>query len=70
MTSPSTKPDSRGRLAYKLREVSELIGVPVTTLRTMARRGELNPITSFGPWLIASEELEELLKKRLRNTGH
>jgi len=33
----------------------------------MVRRGELNPITAFGPWLISAEDLEELLRKRLRN---
>lgn len=65
----SLKPDSKGRLAYRLREVSDMTGIPVSTLRTMARRGDLNPITSFGVWLIAAEELEALLQKRLRNPG-
>jgi predicted site-specific integrase-resolvase len=59
--------DSRGRAAYRLREVFELTGIPTSTLRTMVRRGDLNPITSFGVWLIAAEELEALLQKRLRN---
>jgi predicted site-specific integrase-resolvase len=61
------KTDSRGRAAYRLREVSEMTGIPASTLRTMVRRGDLNPITSFGVWLIAAEELETLLQKRLRN---
>jgi hypothetical protein len=43
-----------------------MTGIPASTLRTMARRGDLNPITSFGVWLIAAEELEALLGKRLR----
>lgn len=60
-------PDIRGRVAYRLREVSEMTGIPASTLRTMARRGDLNPITSFGVWLIAADELEALLNKRLRN---
>lgn len=59
--------DSRNRAAYRLREVSELTGIPASTLRTLVRRGVLNPITSFGVWLIAAEELEALLNKRLRN---
>lgn len=59
--------NTRGRVAYRLREVSDMTGIPVITLRTMARRGDLNPITSFGTWLIAAEELEALLNKRLRN---
>lgn len=58
--------DSRGRVAYRLREVSQMTGIPASTLRTMARRGDLNPITSFGTWLIAADELEKLLGKRLR----
>ncbi len=71
MTKPKklkTIPESQARVAYRLREVSEMTGIPVSTLRTMVRRGELNPITSFGVWLIAAEELEALLNKRLRNT--
>lgn len=59
-------PDTRGRVAYRLREVSEMTGIPASTLRTMARRGDLNPITSFGVWLISAEELERLLGGRLR----
>lgn len=55
------------RVAYRLREVSEMTGIPASTLRTMARRGDLNPITSFGVWLISAEELAALLSKRLRN---
>lgn len=54
------------RLAYRLREASELIGIPASTLRTMAKRGEFNPVTAFGPWLITSEDLRNLLDKRLR----
>ncbi len=60
-------PDIRGRVAYRLREVSEMTGIPASTLRTMARRGDLNPITGFGVWLIAAEELVALLNRRLRN---
>ena len=58
---------SSKRVAYRLREVSEMTGVPASTLRTMVRRGELNPVTSFGVWLITAEELEALLNRRLRN---
>jgi len=64
----SLNSDSRGRVAYRLREVSEMTGIPTSTLRTLVRRGDLNPITSFGVWLISAEELEGLLQKRLRNT--
>lgn len=60
--------DSQNRAAYRLREVSEMTGIPASTLRTMVRRGTLNPITGFGVWLIAAEDLENLLSKRLRKT--
>lgn len=55
------------RRAYRLREIEAEIGVPVSTLRTMIRRGELNPITAFGPWLISAQDYERLLNTRLRN---
>jgi hypothetical protein len=61
------KLNSTKRVAFRLREVSEMTGVPTSTLRTLVRRGELNPVTSFGVWLITAEELEAILKKRLRN---
>lgn len=54
------------RLAYRLREASELIGIPTSTLRAMAKRGEFNPVTAFGPWLITADDLRDLLDKRLR----
>jgi len=54
------------RLAYRLKEVSELIGIPISTLRSMIRRGEINPVTGFGTWLITAEDLGKLLEKRLR----
>ena len=62
------KTDSNGRAAYRLREASELTGIPVSTFRTLIRRGDLNPITGLGVWLIAADDLEALLNKRLRNT--
>lgn len=55
------------RLAYRLREVSDLIGIPVSTLRNMIRSGEINPVTGFKTWLITAEDLGALLKMRLRN---
>lgn len=54
------------RLAYRLREASALIGIPASTLRSMAKRGEFNPVTAFGPWLITADDLHELLDRRLR----
>lgn len=57
------KPD---RLAYRLSEVSEMVGVSTATLRSLIHRKELNPIVGFKTWLIAAEDVQELLKKRLR----
>lgn len=54
------------RLAYRLREASALLGIPVSTLRAMGKRGEFNPVTAFGPWLITAADLRELLNRRLR----
>lgn len=65
--SKPIKTDANGRAAYRLREASELTGIPASTFRTKIRRGELNPITGFGVWLIAADDLQELLNKRLRN---
>lgn len=65
---PNLNPDLNGRLAYRFSEASSMLGIPASTLRTMARRGEINPVTSFGTWLITAGELEALLQKRLRNT--
>lgn len=62
-------PDHRGRLSYRLREVADMTGIPASTLRKMIRRGDLNPITSFGVWLISAEDLEALFNKRLRNSS-
>lgn len=54
------------RLAFRLKEVSAAIGVPVSTLRTMIRRGDINPVTAFGAWLITAADLEQLMTRRLR----
>jgi excisionase family DNA binding protein len=55
------------RLAFRIREVSEMTGIPASTIRSMIRDGEINPITGFRTWLIAKAELDRLLEKRLRN---
>ena len=70
--SSSMKPNpittnSTGRVAYRLREASQLTGIPVSTFRSLIRRGEINPITGLGVWLISASDLEFLLNKRLRN---
>jgi hypothetical protein len=54
------------RLAYRLREASALIGIPVSTRRAMSKRGEFHPVTAFGPWLITARDLRDLLNRRVR----
>lgn len=63
----SQETTKRLRRAYRLREIEAETGIPVSTLRTMIRRGTLNPVTGFGTWLISAEEYERLLATRLRN---
>lgn len=66
VTEIEDEPQKGTRLAYRLKEVSEMIGIPVSTLRKMIRNGEINPVTAFGTWLITAEDLEALLDRRLR----
>ena len=61
-----TSLQKKERIAFRLKEVSAAIGVPVSTLRSMIRRGEINPVTAFGSWLITAADLEQLLTRRLR----
>ncbi len=68
MKSHPITTDTNGRAAYRLREASALTGIPTSTFRTLIRRGDLNPITGFGVWLIAADDLQALLNKRLRNS--
>lgn len=59
-------PSALDRRAYRLKEVTEMIGIPTSTLRSMIRRGDLNPITGFRTWLISTDELERVMAQRLR----
>jgi len=64
--NPPNNQAGNSRLAYKIAEAAEMLGVSPSTLRKMVRRGDLNVITSFGPWLIAKTELNRLMEKTLR----
>ncbi|MEN8775109.1 MAG: helix-turn-helix domain-containing protein [Akkermansiaceae bacterium] len=54
------------RLAYKLREASEILGVPVSTLRKRIKEGRIDVVTGLGPWLITKEEIDRVLSEALR----
>lgn len=68
MSQKNTKIQNKKRkpLAYKLRDASELLSVPVSTLRKRIRQGDIEVVTGFGPWLITTEEIDRLLKITLR----
>ena len=61
------RPDENGRLAYRLKEAAAMLGVTVSTLRSMVRAGELNPITGFRVWLISAEDIQKRMGRRLRD---
>jgi excisionase family DNA binding protein len=54
------------RLAYKLSEAAELLSVPASTLRKRIREGEINAVTTLGPWLITRKEIDRVLECTLR----
>lgn len=62
----TTDSDPSKRLTYKIGEAATMLGISPSTLRKMVRRGELNVITAFGPWLISKEELSRLISKTIR----
>jgi len=43
-----------------------MCGVPSSTVRAMIRRGQINPVTSFGVWLVPADDVAALLLNRLR----
>ena len=60
-------PDSSERVAYRVKEVAEMTGIPASTIRTRIHAGEINVITGFGTWLIGKSELNRLLSITLRD---
>ena len=60
MENQSKKP---ARIAFRIKEVAEMTGVPASTIRSRVRSGELAVIQGFGPWLIAKAELDRFLKE-------
>ncbi|MDB6064063.1 MAG: hypothetical protein JWR26_271 [Pedosphaera sp.] len=70
ITIPFTNKDGEvvNRAQFSLAEAEQLTGVPVSQFRRMGRRGDINPITSFGrKWYIPAEDIVALLNKRMRN---
>lgn len=55
------------RLAFKLREASDILGVPVSTLRKRIREGRIEVVTGLGPWVITRAEIDRILGDTLRN---
>lgn len=64
MKTHENKPSRR---AYKLVVASEILGVPVSTLRKRIREGRIEVVTGLGPWLITREEIDRILSDTLRS---
>ena len=54
------------RVAYRIKEVSAMTGIPASTIRSRIHAGEINVITSLGCWLVSHSELERILGITLR----
>lgn len=54
------------RVAYRVKEVAAMTGIPASTIRSRIHAGEINVITSLGCWLISHHELERILGITLR----
>ena len=52
---------ARGRLAYKVSEVAELIGCHDSTVRNLVARGDLESVGNLRTLRISRESLERLL---------
>lgn len=60
MENQSKKP---ARIAFRIKEVAEMTGVPASTIRSRVRSGDLAVIQGFGPWLIGKAELDRFMKE-------
>jgi excisionase family DNA binding protein len=56
--SATSRPD---RLAYKIAEAAQILGVASTTIRRAIKRGLLTPIRAFRHPLIAADELRRFV---------
>lgn len=69
VTIPWTNPkgEIEHRAQFSLPELFKLTGVPVSTWRTMVRRGDVSPVTGFGKkFYISAEDLLRLMGKKMR----
>lgn len=57
-----TKLPPTERIAYSVKEVAEMVGVPPSTIRSRIHAGDIAIVTGFGPWRIAKKELDRILK--------
>lgn len=53
--------DQSNKLAYKIKEVADLISVTPITVRRLIERGELKPVRSLRHVLISRAEIERFL---------
>ena len=60
-TSRHGIPQSPERLAYKLSEVSQLLGISDSSTRRLIARGQLKPVKSLRHVLVGRPELERFI---------
>lgn len=53
--------ESPERIAYRVRELAEMTGVPCSTIRKRIRTGEIRAVTSLGVWLVPKDEVDRLM---------
>jgi excisionase family DNA binding protein len=60
-TAPRNATNRPERLAYKIEEAAQLLGVASITIRRAIKRGLLKPIRAFRHPLIAADELQRFV---------
>jgi len=55
------KSENPERIAYRVRELAEMTGVPCSTIRKRIRTGDIRAVTSLGVWLVPKDEVDRLM---------
>jgi len=57
------------RLAYKLNEVAQILGVSHSTVRRAIARGDIRPLRAFRHILVSTAELERFVADKSARAG-
>jgi hypothetical protein len=68
-TAPENATSRPDRLAYKLSEAAQILGVATVTIRRAIKRGLLTPIRAFRHPLIAADELRRFVSANTTGGG-